>query len=87
MDGLEVHDSSRLPRLHNMKLDKNDRFKSGADSAKKSTPLNVAVVSKRMRFTTRDYDNDVWPKNCANQNIGENGGFLHKLLSNQHGPC
>ena len=45
-----------------MKLDKNDRFKSGADSAKKSTPLDVAVVSKRMRFTTRDYDNDVWSK-------------------------
>ena len=50
---------NEAPRLTNMKLDKDNMFQSSADSAANSIPLDEAVVKSKMRFTTRDHDNDI----------------------------
>ncbi len=36
-----------------------------------------AGAVKGMRFTTWDNDNDIWGANCANDNVGRNGGFWY----------
>lgn len=50
---------------------------SGPVSGYQQIHGNSDNAIKGARFTTRDNDNDVWPSNCAVDNVGQNGGFWY----------
>ena len=70
--------------LKNVRLDRHDGYRISANSAYRSTPLSNVAVSKSMRFTTRDKDQDIWGSNCTRHNVGLNGDFGTELLPDKH---